>query len=76
MKNNVEWTKFINEMTPDLMVAHKKKTQFLAYENGRYFNAWIEFDQFEGGYFWCDEDDSEPTPSHYAPLPNPPKDAE
>jgi len=46
--------------------------QVLAYENGRYYNAWFEFEPSEGGWYWTDEADSEPNPSHFMPLPKPP----
>jgi hypothetical protein len=49
-----------------------KGGQVLAYENGRYYNAWLEFDEYEGGWLWFDDADSEPNPSHYRPLPSPP----
>lgn len=46
--------------------------QVLAYEKGRYYNAWLEFEQSEGGWLWMDDADSEPNPSHYRLLPNEP----
>jgi len=76
MESVMDWVKFDNEMTDELMASVKNKTAFLCYQNGRYFNGWIEFDEYEGGYFWCDEDGSEPAPSHYAKLPDAPKDTE
>lgn len=47
--------------------------QVLVYENGRYYNAWLEFDEYVGGWLWMDDADSEPSPSHWMPLPSPPR---
>ena len=52
--------------------APKDGTPVLAYQAGRYFKCWMECDQYEGGYFWQDEEDSEPSPTHWRPLPTPP----
>ena len=45
----------------------------LCYENGTYYNAWIEFEPLEGGYVWINDADSEPSPSHYCQLPAAPE---
>lgn len=52
--------------------APKDGTPVLAYQAGRYFKCWLECDQYEGGYFWQDEEDSEPSPTHWHPLPSAP----
>ncbi|SPL64446.1 DUF551 domain-containing protein [Ochrobactrum soli] len=52
--------------------APKDGTAVLAYQAGRYFKCWLECDQYEGGYFWQDEEDSEPSPTHWRPLPSAP----
>lgn len=52
--------------------APKDGTAILAYQAGRYFKCWMECDQYEGGYFWQDEEDSEPSPTHWRPLPSAP----
>lgn len=66
------WQTVPDEMTTELIAATTKGRQVLAYEQGRYYNAWMEFDEYEGGWLWFDEADSEPSPSHYRPLPSPP----
>lgn len=66
------WIKVTTEPTLELLKSINVDNQVLAYENGRYYNAWFAFEQSEGGWFWMDEADSEPNPSHYRPLPNPP----
>lgn len=65
----VEWKAVPEEMTNELLAAATKGRQVLAYEKGRYYNAWLEFEQYEGGWLWFDEADSEPNPSHYCELP-------
>lgn len=67
-----EWQPVPNEFSDELRAATTKGRQVLAYENGRYYNAWMEFDEYEGGWLWMDEADSEPSPSHFMPLPAPP----
>ena len=57
------------EMSLELMKSINFENQVLAYEKGSYFNAWMVFDEYEGGWFWMNESDNEPTPSHYCPLP-------
>ncbi|TWH01770.1 uncharacterized protein DUF551 [Ochrobactrum sp. J50] len=52
--------------------APKDGTPVLAYQAGRYFKCWLECDRYEGGYFWQDEEDSEPSPTHWRPLPSAP----
>lgn len=66
---SVEWKVVPDEMTTELLAAATKGLQVLAYEKGRYYNAWLEFEQSEGGWIWFDEADSEPNPSHYCELP-------
>lgn len=68
-----EWKKVPDEATAELIRDCGKGKQVLAYEAGGYYNAWLEFDQYEGGWIWMDESDSEPNPSHYMPLPSPPQ---
>jgi hypothetical protein len=63
------WKVVPDEMTNDLLEATTKGRQVLAYEGGRYYNAWLEFEQTEGGWLWFDDTDSEPNPSHYRELP-------
>ncbi|MBD9519330.1 hypothetical protein IB262_05405 [Ensifer sp. ENS02] len=65
----VEWKVVPDEITTELLAAATKGRQVLAYEKGRYYNAWLEFEQSEGGWLWFDEADSEPNPSHYCELP-------
>lgn len=67
-----EWKEVPGEPTLEFLKSTNIDNQVLAYENGRYYNAWFEFDEFEGGWFWTDEAGSEPNPSHYMPLPKPP----
>jgi len=52
--------------------APKDGAPVLAYQAGRYFKCWLECDRYEGGYFWQDEEDSEPSPTHWRPLPSAP----
>jgi Lar family restriction alleviation protein len=63
------WTEVPEEPPLGLLRSINRDNQVLAYENGRYYNAWFEFEQSEGGWFWTDDADSEPNPSHYRPLP-------
>lgn len=65
----VGWTKVPAELPQALLRSINRDNQVLAYENGRYFNAWFEFEASEGGWFWMDDADSEPNPSHYCSLP-------
>ena len=58
-----------DEITKEMIEDAGKGTQVLAYSGGSYFNAWLEFDEREGGWFWMDEADSEPIPTHYRALP-------
>lgn len=67
------WTEVPDEIPHEILKSINADNQVLAYENGRYYNAWFEFEQSEGGWFWTDEADSEPNPSHFMPLPSPPK---
>lgn len=67
-----EWIAVPDEATPELIAATTNGREVLAYENGRYYNAWLIYEEYEGGWFWTDEADSEPNPSHYMPLPEPP----
>lgn len=67
-----EWQKIPEEPTLEFLKSVNIDNQVLAYENGRYYNAWFAFEPSEGGWFWIDEADSEPNPSHYMPLPAPP----
>lgn len=62
------WTKVPEEPTLDFLKSINRDNQVLAYENGRYYNAWFEFEASEGGWFWTDDADSEPNPSHYRAL--------
>lgn len=57
------------EATTELLADTAKGKQVLAYEKGRFYNAWLEFEQSEGGWIWMDDADSEPNPSHYMSLP-------
>ena len=57
------------EMSLELMKSINFENQVLAYEKGSYFNAWMVFDEYEGGWSWMNESDNEPRPSHYCPLP-------
>lgn len=63
------WKVVPTEATAELLADTTKGKQVLAYENGRFYNAWLEFEQSEGGWVWMDDADSEPNPSHYMPLP-------
>jgi hypothetical protein len=62
------WTKFSEDMDHETLKSINIDNQVLAYEKGRQFNAWLEFDEYEGGWFWKDDADSEPNPSHYRDL--------
>lgn len=64
------WTKVPEEPTLEFLKSINHDNQVLAYENGRYYNAWFEFEQCEGGWFWTDDADSEPNPSCYRALPD------
>jgi hypothetical protein len=70
---NSAWKTVPAEATAELLADTTKGKQVLAYENGRYYNAWLEFEQSEGGWLWTDDGDSEPNPSHYMPLPAAPE---
>lgn len=59
---------------PDTLIPEAMNgKQVLVYENGRYYNAWLEFDEYEGGWLWMDDADSEPNPSDWMPLPPAPR---
>lgn len=45
--------------------------RFLAYSKGRHFDCWW-YDNGYGEAWWMDEADSEPNPTYWRPLPNPP----
>ena len=62
------WIKVPEDPPLELLKSINSDNQVLAYENGRYYNAWFEFEQSEGGWFWTDDADSEPNPSHYRAL--------
>lgn len=64
-----EWIEFPKDPSNELLKSINEENQVLAYEAGRYFNAWLEFDVYEGGYVWMDDADTEPDPSHYMVLP-------
>lgn len=66
------WKKVPEEPTLEFLKSINRDNQVLAYENGRYYNAWFEFEQSEGGWLWTDDTDSEPNPSHYRVLPEGP----
>ena len=66
------WKVVPDEFTEELRQDATSGRQVLAFENGRYYNAWLEFEEYEGGWIWMDEADSEPNPSHYMVLPCPP----
>ncbi len=68
----LEWHAVTGEWDAKLMKAATKGRQILAYQDGRFYNAWLELDECEGGWVWMDEDDSEPSPTHWAELPAPP----
>lgn len=58
------------EVPPETVIEEATKgKRVLAYEKGRYYNAWLEFEASEGGWLWFDDADSEPNPSHWMPLP-------
>lgn len=63
------WTKVPEEPTLEFLRSINIDNQVLVYENGRYYNAWFTFEQSEGGWYWTDDADSEPNPSHYMALP-------
>ena len=55
--------------------APKDGTRFLAYEprhEYRYYECWWE-DDFRDWSGWQDDFDSEPKPTHWMPLPEPPE---
>lgn len=62
------WIKVPGEPPLELLKSINRDNQVLAYENGRYYNAWFEFEPSEGGWLWTDDADSEPNPSHYRLL--------
>lgn len=66
------WIKIPDEPPLELLKSINVDNQVLAYENGRYYNAWFTFEVSEGGWFWTDDADSEPNPSHYRALPSAP----
>lgn len=70
------WRAVPEEATQELLRDASSKEagdkQVLCYENGEYYNAWLVFDPYEGGWIWMNEADSEPNPSHYRLLPAPP----
>lgn len=66
------WTKVPDEPTLEFLKSINIDNQVLAYENGHYYNAWFTFEEGEGGWFWTDDADSEPNPSHYRALPEAP----
>ena len=72
----VAWKKVPAEATKELLSDASSKQagdkQVLCYENGAYYNAWLVFEEYEGGWIWMNEADSEPNPSHYTVLPSPP----
>jgi hypothetical protein len=67
--NVMGWIKVPEEPTLEFLKSVNADNQVLAYENGRYYNAWFTFEPSEGGWFWTDDADSEPNPSHYMALP-------
>jgi hypothetical protein len=67
------WTKVPDEPDLSFLKSINRDNQVLVCENGRYYNAWFEFEHSEGGWFWTDDADSEPNPSHFMALPAPPK---
>ncbi|MBB3980120.1 hypothetical protein GGQ64_005367 [Rhizobium azooxidifex] len=66
------WTKVPEEPPLELLKSINIDNQVLAYEKGRYYNAWFTFEPGEGAWFWTDDADSEPDPSHYRALSLPP----
>lgn len=52
--------------------APKDGSSFLAYEDGEVFRCWVEFSEYEGGYYYQDVMDCEPSPTHWMTLPLPP----
>ena len=66
------WMEIPKELQLELLKSINADNPVLAYENGRYYNAWFTFEVSEGGWFWTDDADSEPNPSHYMALPAPP----
>lgn len=66
--NLVGWIEIPDEIPHALLKSINRDNQVLAYENGRYYNAWFEFEPSEGGWFWTDDADTEPNPSHYRML--------
>ena len=67
-----EWIKFDENMSFEDLKSINIDNQVLAYQGGRYYNAWLVFDEYEGGWLWMDDNDSEPNPSHYTKLPGAP----
>lgn len=69
----VAWKRVPAEATKKLLADASSKQaggkQVLCYEGGSYYNAWLVFDEYEGGWIWMNEADSEPNPSHYMVLP-------
>lgn len=70
--SDMKWIKIGFDMPHSVAKSITKEAQVLAFERGRYFNAWLEFDDWEEGWFWNDDQGSEPNPSHYTVLPAPP----
>lgn len=62
------WTEVTPDMPFEVLRSITVDNQVLAFERGRYFNAWLTFDEYEGGWCWVDDNDSEPSPSHCRPL--------
>lgn len=67
-ERHVGWTKAPDQPPLELLKSINVDNQVLAYENGRYYNAWFTFEPSEGGWLWTDDADSEPNPSHYRLL--------
>ena len=63
------WIAVTDDMPLETLQSINLHNQVLAYEKGRQYNAWLQFEASEGGWFWMDDADSEPNPSHYRPLP-------
>jgi len=68
-----EWEKVPDEITDELLALTTNGKQVLAFDRGSYFNAWLVYDEHEGGWYWMDDADSEPQPSYFMPLPATPK---
>lgn len=57
----------------DIETAPKDGTRVLLYQDGRgAFEGWFHNDYQYAEHFWKDDQDSEPEPSHWQPLPAPP----